>query len=75
MTGRVRVPPAKRSVFFLRSVSYNKAQRGCLGSPAVEHLPLAQGLSPGSGIESHIGLLVGSLLLPLPVSLPLMKNK
>ena len=42
---------------------------GCLGSAVVEHLPLAQGMIPGSGIESHIRLLVGSLLLPLPVSL------
>ena len=44
---------------------------GCLGGSAVEYLPSAQGVIPGSGIESHIGLTTGSLLLPLPVSLPL----
>ena len=40
---------------------------GCLGGSAVDGLPLAQ----GPGIESHIGVPAGSLLLPLPVSLPL----
>ena len=40
-----------------------------LGGSAVEHLPSAQVVIPGSRIESHIGLLEGSLLLPLPVSL------
>ena len=44
---------------------------GCLGGSAVKHLPLAQGVILGSVIESHITLVVGSLLLPLPVSLPL----
>ena len=39
---------------------------GSLGGSAVERLPLAQGMILGSGIKSH----VGSLLLPLPVSLP-----
>ena len=34
-------------------------------------LPSAQDMIPGSGIESHVGLLAGSLRLPLPVSLPL----
>ena len=33
--------------------------------------PLTQVVIPGSGIESHTGLPVRSLLLPLPVSLPL----
>ena len=42
-----------------------------LGGLAVEHLPLVQDVVPGSGIESHIGLPAGSLLLPLPMSLPL----
>ena len=37
----------------------------------VEHLPSAQGVTPGSGIESHIALPAWSLLLSLPVSLPL----
>ena len=47
-----------------------------------QHLSMssAQGMIPASGIKSHIGLLVGRLLLPLPVSLPLsvwvsLKNK
>ena len=44
---------------------------GCLGGSVVEHLPLAQGRSQDLGIESRTGLLTGSLLLPLPVSLPL----
>ena len=36
----------------------------------VEGPPLAQGVILGLGIESHISLPMGSLLLPLPVSLP-----
>ena len=44
---------------------------GRLGGSAVERLPSAQGVIPGSGIESHIGLLAGSLPLPLPMPLPL----
>ena len=44
---------------------------GCLGGSVVEHLPLAQGVFPGLGIESHVGLPARSLLLPLPMSLPL----
>ena len=44
---------------------------GNLGGPAVEHLALAQGVIPGSRMESHVGLPAYSLLLPLPVSLPL----
>ena len=42
-----------------------------LSGSVVEHLLLAQGMIPGSGIESSIGLLVGSLLLPLSMFLPL----
>ena len=34
-------------------------------------LPSARGVIPGSGIKFHIVLLAGSLLLLLPVSLPL----
>ena len=45
--------------------------QGHLGGSAVEHLPLAQGVTPGSLIESRIGIPAGNLLLPLPVSLPL----
>ena len=37
----------------------------------VEPLALTQGVILESGIESHIGLLVGSLLLSLPKFLPL----
>ena len=44
---------------------------GCLGGSAVVHLPLAQGMILGSRIESRIRLPVWSLLLPLPMSLPL----
>ena len=40
---------------------------GCLGGSVVEHLPLVQGVVPGS----HIWLPGGSLFLPLPMSLPL----
>ena len=34
-------------------------------------LPLAQGMISGSGMESHVWLLVESLLLTLPMSLSL----
>ena len=44
---------------------------GHLGGSAVEHLLLVQGMIRGPGIESHIRLPEWSLLLPLPVSLPL----
>ena len=49
----------------------NRLELGHLGGSAVECLPLAQGVIRGSGIESHIRLLEGSLLLPLSMSLPL----
>ena len=41
-----------------------------LGVSVFEHLPSAQVMIPGPGIESCIGLPTESLLLPLPVSLP-----
>ena len=41
--------------------------QGHLGDSVVEHPPSAQAVIP----ESRIRLTVGSLLLPLPVSLPL----
>ena len=41
---------------------------GDLGDLVVECLPLAQVVI---GMESHVGLPTGSLVLPLPVSLPL----
>ena len=44
---------------------------GSLGGPAIQRLPSAQGVTPGPGIESHFGPPTWSLLLPLPVSLPL----
>ena len=46
-------------------------EAGRLGGSAVERLPSAQGVIEGSGIESHNGLPVGSLLLPLLMFLPL----
>ena len=42
-----------------------KHDPGCLGGSGVEPLSLTQGVILESGIESHIGLLVGSLLLSL----------
>ncbi|CAK7320259.1 hypothetical protein VULLAG_LOCUS22521 [Vulpes lagopus] len=45
--------------------------QGHVGGSVAEHLPLAQSVIPGPGIESHIRLPAGSLLLPLPMSLPL----
>ena len=44
---------------------------GHLSGSVVEHLPLAQDMIQGPGIESLMGLPVGSLLFPLPMSLPL----
>ena len=44
---------------------------GSLGGSAVSRLPLAQGTILESGIESRVKLPAWSLLLPLPVSLPL----
>ena len=44
---------------------------GCLGGSAVESSALGSGWDPGPGIESNIGLPAWSLLLLLPVSLPL----
>ena len=43
----------------------NRLELGHLGGSAVECLPLAQGMTPGPGIESHIRLPVRSLLLSL----------
>ena len=45
-----------------------------LGGSAPERLPLAWGMILGPGIETHIGLPTGSLLLPLPTSLPLSES-
>ena len=46
-------------------------EEGRLGGSAVERVPLAQGMTPGSWDRVPHGLPAGSLLLPLPVSLPL----
>ena len=48
--------------------------KGGLGGSVVEPLPLARGVIPGPGIESHIKLPVGSLLLPLPLSVSLINK-
>ena len=48
-----------------------KQDPGCLGGSGFEPLPLNQDVILESGIESHIGLLVGSLLLSWPNFLPL----
>ena len=56
-------------VFWNFSLEYRSL--GHLGGSVVEHLPLAQGWSQGPRIKSRIGLPTGSLLLPLPMSLPL----
>ena len=56
-----------QSMYFLTKINI----RGHLGDSVVEHLTLAQGVIPGPGIESHIGLPTGSLLLPLPASVSL----
>ena len=53
------------------SEQLKKQDPGCLGGSGVEPLPLTQGVILESGIKSHIGLLVGSLLLSLPNFLPL----
>ena len=44
------------------------------GGSAVERLPSAQGVILGPGIESRLGLPAWSLLLPLPVCLPLSQS-
>ena len=52
-------------------ISLGVRAMGCLGDSAVECLSLAQGMILGPGMESLIGLPMGSLLLPLPMTLPL----
>ena len=46
-------------------------QEGHLGGLVVEHLPSAPVVIWGPGMESCIKLPIGSLLLPLLISLPL----
>ena len=48
-----------------------KQDLGCLGGSGVEPLPLTQAMILESGIQSHIGLLVGSIPFSLPNFLPL----
>ena len=52
------------------SEGLKKQDPGCLGGSGVEPLPLTQGVILESWIESHIGLLVGSLFLSLHNFLP-----
>ena len=63
----VRFQPEKQNQW----KTYIKKCMGRVGGSAVERLPSDQGMIPESGIKSHMGLPGGSLLLPLPVSLPL----
>ena len=49
-------------------------KQGHLGGSAVGHLPSAQVVIWGSGIKSHIGLPARSLLLSLPMFLPLSQS-
>ena len=59
------------SIKWMACTFRNKGKTGHLGGSAAEHLPWAQGLTPGPGIESPVGLPAWSLLLPLTVCLPL----
>ena len=52
----------------LNNSVYSFIFMGHLGVSVVEHLPLAQVVIPGPWDRVHIGLPIGSLLLPLPVS-------
>ena len=66
------VRPTETTAFRDRTEEFKKLTKsGHLGGSAVECLPLAQGLIPEFRIKSCIWFLAGSLLLPLPVSLPL----
>ena len=69
MLGAGRLAEAAQLSCMLNFIKF--ANEGWLGGSVVERLPLAQGVIPSLGIESHIGLPVGSLLLPLPMSPPL----
>ena len=62
-----------------KAVWWRSLTNGCggghLGGSMVKCQPLAQVVIRGPGIESYIRLPAGSLLLPLPESLPLSVNK
>ena len=55
----------------LKNWSFKGQQAGHLDGSEVDHLPSVQDVILGPGVESHIGFPVGSLLRPLPMSLPL----
>ena len=59
------------SINTVLEVQYGNKIKVRLGGSVVGHLPSAQGLILGSRIKPRIGLPTGSLLLPLPVCLPL----
>ena len=63
MTGEL--PLVAKGLPYLTS-SKEMGTLGRLSGLVVEHLPVAQGVILGSRIGSHIGLLAGSLFLPLP---------
>ena len=61
----------RKQKWYFRDIKTKRGQPGWLGGLVS---PLPQGVILGSwgpGIESHVGLPAWSLLLPLPVSLPL----
>ena len=60
-----------RSKDKLQLRGYLNRHWGRLGGSVVEHLPLAQVMIPGFWDAVIIWLPAGSLLLPLPMSLPL----
>ena len=51
-------------------MSFKSLGLGAPGGSVFEHLPSAQVMIGGLGIESHIRLPAGSLLFPLPTFLP-----
>ena len=61
----------ERCFHHLTLMDARNPNKGHLGGSVVERLPLAQGMILGSGIEFRVGLPTRSLLLPLPMSLPL----
>ena len=63
--------PVKADYRAMLSEFLTNSRAGHLGGSAVGHLPWAQVMILGFQIESRIGFPVGSLLLPLPMSLPL----
>ena len=70
---RYSIKTIERGEFWISKLERKKLRNilslGCLGGSAVGRLPSV--VIPGSRIKSCIGLPARSLLLPLPVSLPL----